>query len=83
MHPSLYSEKCLTLNAHSLLHLPQVVKELGPLWSYSCFAFEGANGELLKMFHGTQFIDLQIVNAVNIYQLLPTLGSDVVKKLFF
>ncbi|XP_053387539.1 uncharacterized protein LOC128551126 [Mercenaria mercenaria] len=75
--PTLYGEKCLTLNAHSLLHLPECVKELGPLWSYSCFSFEGANGELLKMFHGTQFIDIQIANAVHIYQLLPTLADSV------
>ena len=77
MLPTLYGERFVTLNAHSLLHLPQLVLDLGPLWSYSCFAFEGANGELLKMFHGTQFIDLQIANAVHIYQLLPTLANDI------
>lgn len=80
MLPSLYGERFMTLNAHSLLHLPQTVKELGPLWCNSCFAFEGANGELLKLFHGTQAIDLQIANAVHIYQLLPTLVNSIKKS---
>lgn len=80
MLPSLYGERFMTLNAHSLLHLPQTVKELGPLWCNSCFAFEGANGELLKLFHGTQCIDLQIANAVHIYQLLPTLVNSIRKS---
>ena len=44
----------MTMNVHNLLHLPQVVENLGPLWAHSCFPFEHANGELLKMFHGSQ-----------------------------
>ena len=77
MMPSLYDQRYVTLNAHSLLHLPQTVKDLSPLWSNSCFSFEGANGELLKMFHGTQHIDLQIVNAVHVFQLLPSIADTI------
>ena len=73
----LYGDRYLTLNAHSLLHLPQTVKEIGPLWCHSCFPFENANGDLLKMFHGTQFVDIQIVNALNIVQLIPSLTSMI------
>ena len=29
-----------TINIHNLLHLPQSVRELGPLWTHSCFHFE-------------------------------------------
>lgn len=90
MFSSLYAEKYLTINIHSLLHLPQTVRELGPLWAFSCFSFEDANGELLQLFHGTQNIDLQIVNAVHVFQMLPlmsqsisntSIASDFVKKL--
>lgn len=90
MFSSLYAEKYLTINIHSLLHLPQTVHELGPLWAFPCFSFEDANGELLQLFHGTQSIDLQIVNAVHVFQMLPLLSqtisnrsiaSDFVKKL--
>lgn len=87
---SLYAEKYLTINIHSLLQLPQTVCELGSLWAFSCFSFEDANGELLQLFHGTQNIDLQIVNAVHVFQMLPlmsqsisnrSIASDFVKKL--
>ena len=49
----------MTINMHSLLHLPEAVKNLGPLWAHSCFAFEAANGELLKFFHGSQSVEKQ------------------------
>jgi hypothetical protein len=77
MFPSLYDARYVTINIHSLLHLPATVKELGPLWSTSCFAFESANGDLLKLFHGTQSIDLQIVNAVHVFQKLPLLSQSI------
>ncbi|KAK3107227.1 hypothetical protein FSP39_009848 [Pinctada imbricata] len=73
MVPSLYDERYRTINIHSLLHLPETVKELGPLWSTSCFAFEGANGELLKLFHGN-------INAVHVFQQLPCLLSSISEK---
>ena len=53
-------EKHMTINIHNLLHLPDVVRNLGPLWSNSCFPFEAANGELLKLFHGSQSVEKQV-----------------------
>ena len=50
----------MTMNVHNLLHLPQVVKNLGPLWSHSCFPFESANGDMLKLFHGSQAVEKQV-----------------------
>ena len=47
-------------NIHGLLHLPDVVTKLGPLWAHSCFPFESANGEILKMFHGSQGVEKQV-----------------------
>ena len=49
MMAPLYGERYLTINVHSLLHLPQTVRELGPSWSTSCFVFESANGDLLNV----------------------------------
>ena len=77
MMPVLYGERYMTINLHSLLHLPLMAKELGPLWSNSCFPFESANGEILKLFHGTQYIDIQILNAVNVFQALPSLVKSM------
>ena len=50
----------MTINIHNLLHLPDTVKRLGPLWAHSCFPFENANGELLKLFHGSQAVEKQV-----------------------
>ena len=43
-----------TMNVHQLRHLTFHVRNWGPLWSFSCFAFESLNGELKKYFHGTK-----------------------------
>ena len=50
----------MSANVHGLLHLPDVVKNLGPLWSHSCFPFESANGQILKLFHGSQGVEKQV-----------------------
>ena len=50
----------MSANVHGLLHLPTVVKKLGPLWAHSCFPFESANGVILKLFHGTQSTEKQV-----------------------
>ena len=41
----------MTANVDNLLHLPEVVRNLGPLWAHSCFPFEAANGKLLNSLH--------------------------------
>lgn len=45
---SLYGQKNVTMNIHLLRHLADAVKNSGPLWSHSMFAFEQSNGELVK-----------------------------------
>ena len=80
MMPGLYGERYMTINVHSLLHLPQTVRELGPLWAISCFPFESASGDLLKLFHGTQYIDAQIINAVHVYHMLPSLTQTIAEE---
>ena len=62
----------------SLLHLADDVRNLGPLWTHSCFPFESYNGNLLKHFHGTQNVELQIVSAVAITQSLPSLKLKLI-----
>ena len=60
--PKLYCERYQTANLHSLLYMAEDVRNLGPLWTHSTFPFESLNGELLKLFHGTQNILFQIVS---------------------
>lgn len=77
MHETLYSKSEMTSNIHQLLHLCDVVRNLGPLWVYSCFTFESINGELLSLFHGTQNVDMQIANSVAIFLKYPLLVQDL------
>lgn len=49
----LYMDNLMSLNVHNLTHLVTFVKSWGPLWGWSCFAFESFNGEITKAIHGT------------------------------
>lgn len=73
--PVLYSERYSTSNIHLLLHLTEKVEDLGPLWCSSCFYFEDFNGQLRRLFQGTQHIETQIAFAVNVHQQLPMLSQ--------
>ena len=74
----LYQERYATLNVHQLLHLVDNVKDLGPLFTHSCFSFEDKNGFILRLIHGTQFIDSQILTAVSFTQKLPELKEQCI-----
>ena len=66
----------MTINIHSLLHLPETVKELGPLYVYSLFHFEDKNGYILKLIHGTQNIPFQLASAVSASNFVPILCDE-------
>ena len=40
----------------------------GPLWAYSCFAFESLNGDIKEYYHGTQNMSEQVCTVI-IYKL--------------
>ena len=69
----LYGSRYETYNIHCLLHLVDRVKDLGPLWTHSCFCFEDYNGELRHFFHGTQHVEMQIVLSICVQQKIPEL----------
>ncbi|KAK0078806.1 hypothetical protein PV326_009124, partial [Microctonus aethiopoides] len=56
----LYDPKFMVSNVHALLHLPEVVEDLGPLWTTSCFPFEDLLGKMVDYVHGTRYVGLQI-----------------------
>lgn len=59
----LYGAQFCSINIHQLLHLPDCVLNLGPLWAYTCYEYEDLNGQLLKLIHGTTHIDTQIAHS--------------------
>ncbi|XP_038062405.1 uncharacterized protein LOC119732884 [Patiria miniata] len=78
--PTMYTEAKMTLNVHQLLHLPDQVLNLGPMWSVSCFPFEDANGFLLQLFNGTQHVDKHIAHAIAVIQKIPELMPAIEKN---
>ena len=76
MFEPLYGKRYQTANIHGLVHLADNVRELGPLWTHSCFHFEDKNGFLLRTIHGTQQIQFQIVSAISISKRIPELEKD-------
>ena len=52
---------------------------LGPPWAHSCFFYEDLNGDIHSMFHGTQNVPSQVLNAVHIQQKLPNLMGFAVR----
>jgi len=51
----LYGQRYVSKTVHSLIHLADCVRKLGPLWVPSCFPFESAYHYLVQQVHGTRF----------------------------
>lgn len=68
--PEMYGDSACTANVHSLIHVTQMVKLWGPLWTHSLFGFENMNGHIRKLFHGTRQILDQLVFYVTAHRSL-------------
>ena len=63
---------------HQLLHLPDNVKDMGPLFTFSCFDHEDTNGKLAKMVHSRACMDSQILSSFSTLPRLWELSSKYV-----
>jgi hypothetical protein len=72
----LYGKEICSFNMHILHHSGDCVLNWGPLWSYSLFPFENANGMLTKLITGTRQVCMQIIKKVNILRELNTFGGQ-------
>lgn len=62
LYQKYYGKINMTMNIHLLLHMVECVKNCGPLWSQSAFAFESFNGRLLKFVNGHLDVLCQITS---------------------
>lgn len=76
-YEQLYGLRHMTFNVHLLRHLPGAVRELGPLWTSTCFMFEDMNGALKQLVHGSQYVGLQIVSTFELLTRLPVFISEL------
>ena len=67
----------MTMNVHQLVHLAQTVRSSGPLFANNCFVFEDLNGFIVSQIHGTQGIDTQVVQTINLIQAIPILRQNM------
>lgn len=68
---SLYGGSLTYFNCHLLLHLGKCVNLFGPLYCFSAFSFESANGSLVKLVKGSRGVLSQIANKYTRAKLLP------------
>ena len=76
----LYGVRMVTLNVHNLTHLVQCVRMWGPLWSWSCFAFESFNGDLKKSVHGTGNVCRQIFWSLQAQKKVENLSHNFMDR---
>lgn len=76
---ALYKARYLTLNFHLLLHFTENVKQLGPIWGYSCFPFEDRNGFLMKLVKGTHHVHTQLIDTMAIIHDLLYLKKNSIE----
>jgi Transposase family tnp2 len=67
----LYGIEFMSYNVHSLLHLGNYVRNLGPLYESSCFPLEALNGVIKRWVKGSRYAHLKIAKFVIFAQTLP------------
>ncbi|XP_042148871.1 uncharacterized protein LOC121837342 [Ixodes scapularis] len=70
---TLFGVTSATFNVHQLLHLCNCVRQLGPLWAHSAFAFEGGNGRIVKLVSAARGLPDQILERVVMAQQVECL----------
>lgn len=68
-----YGEINMTMNVHMLTHVVQCVRQSGPLWAQSAFAYESFNAVLLNHVNGTTDVLSQITTK---YTYITQIGSE-------
>ena len=76
----LYGTTKCTMNVHLLQHLADYVSRRGPLWAYSCFAFEGMNAFIKPLVHGTHHAMEQIGGAIGLCFGLSNFTRQILVK---
>ncbi|KAK3909500.1 Leucine--tRNA ligase [Frankliniella fusca] len=63
----LYGNSFMTSHVHQLIHLPDVVKDFGPLWVTSCAPYHTLNETLRKFSQGSSQEETQVTSAASLF----------------
>lgn len=72
-----YGETSMCLNVHLLLHLITAVRNQGPLWTISCYSFEGLNGSFMSMQKSACHVTKEIVRKFKLFKNLPNISRKI------
>lgn len=76
----IYVQTKCTMNVHLLLHFAYYVTRRGPLWSYSCFAFESMNAFIKPLVHGKDHAMEQVGAAVGLCYGISDFTQKTLRK---
>ncbi|CAF4008307.1 unnamed protein product, partial [Rotaria sp. Silwood1] len=60
-YQNIFGLRHMTSNIHSLLHVSESLKYIGPLWMYSTFSYEGIDKDFINTVHGTVHFAKQLI----------------------
>jgi len=66
-----------TFNVHQIYHLPTVVEDTGGLWTTSAFDFEDNIEKLVNLIHGTNNIDKELRDNLQLLESIEVLRRKV------
>jgi len=75
---SLYNDEQYVYNCHQILHYCLYVRRWGCLWSNAAFSFEGMNGILADMIHGSKNEGRELLNKLSLAQGTQMLQNKIV-----
>lgn len=67
-------------NVHHLTHLVDAVSRFGPLWVWSNFPFEDADGYFKKLNHDTNKVDMELAKTLKMLNAYIVLKSKLNEK---
>jgi len=68
----------MSRTTHTLGHLGQHVRRLGPLWATSCFSFESFYHYAVQLIHGTRYC----ASSGNVVSITPPQLTEWFQELF-
>lgn len=72
-----FGQVAMTYNIHQLLHIAKSVRNWGPLWAHSAFAFENGNHHILQAIKCAKGVIYQILRYININRSVSILEKCV------
>ncbi|CAF2096875.1 unnamed protein product [Rotaria magnacalcarata] len=67
----------MTSVVHSMVHVPQTLKDFGPVQNYSTFNFESVIGSIVQSVNGTNLIIPELTNNINILKCATAQLSEI------